>query len=105
MIIAVDFDGTLCDNKYPDIGLPMHDVIDELCRMQRYEGAKLILWTCRTEQQLNDAVKWCDEQGLHFDAVNENLPEVNAAWDKPPGPKIFANIYLDDRAMNVKDFV
>jgi trehalose-6-phosphatase len=105
MIIAVDFDGTLCENKYPEIGEPRHDVLDELVRLQREERVKLILWTCRTEEQLDEAVEWCAGQGLYFDAVNENLPEINAKWDKPAGPKVSAHLYLDDLAINVNDFV
>ena len=103
MIIAVDFDGTLCENAYPDIGWPKHEVMDKLKFLQK-QGYKLILWTCRTEEQLQEAINWCADHKLFFDAVNENLPEVNAAWDKAPGPKVFANIYLDDLAVNVKDF-
>ena len=45
-IIAVDFDGTLCENRYPEIGKPNEKVINYLIKRQK-EGDKLILWTCR----------------------------------------------------------
>ncbi len=65
-IIAVDFDGTLCENKYPDIGAPIPTVI-EFVKRQKADGDIVILWTCRAGQQLADAVTWCKNQGLIFD--------------------------------------
>lgn len=94
-IIAVDFDGTICENKYPAIGEPRRSTISYLKEKQK-KGAKLILWTCRVDELLDSAVKWCRNQGLIFDAVNENLPEVVAAFGGDTR-KIFANEYIDDR--------
>ena len=74
-IIAVDFDGTLCLNMYPSIGEPRRMVIKYVLNEQE-AGAKLILWTNRTGEQLQEAVDWCHTQGIAFDAVNENLPEI-----------------------------
>ena len=73
-IIAVDFDGTLCVNKYPEIGDPNEELIAYLKKRQA-NGEKLILWTNRVDDRLDEAVKWCAEHGLMFDAVNDNLPE------------------------------
>lgn len=94
-IIAVDFDGTLCENKYPKIGEANKELIDYLKKRQE-NGEKLILWTARNEEQTQQAVKWCKEQGLIFDAVNENLPEIIEAFGGD-SRKIFANEYIDDR--------
>lgn len=74
-IIAVDFDGTLCENKWPEIGEPNKELIAYLKKRQE-AGDKLILWTCRVGEVRDAAVTWSAEQGLVFDAVNENLPEV-----------------------------
>lgn len=93
-IIAVDFDGTLCVNRWPEIGRARQPVIDWLI-MQRQKGAKLILWTMRTDDKLTEAVTWCAERGLTFDAVNDNLPEIQAQYGNNPR-KVFANYYLDD---------
>lgn len=93
-IIAVDFDGTLCENKYPDIGEPNMELIDFLMNCQ-LNGDKVILWTCRNEKQTKAAVEWCSEKGLVFDAVNENLPEIITEFGGDTR-KIFANIYIDD---------
>ena len=73
-IYAVDFDGTLCESKWPGIGAPNKKLIQHLIQ-RRTEGAKVILWTCRVEEHLKEAVDWCGKFGLEFDAVNDNLPE------------------------------
>jgi len=94
LIIAVDFDGTLCENKWPDIGEPNSKLIEYLKR-QKAEGNKIILWTCRSGERLEKAVIWCAEQGLMFDALNENLPEIVEKFGGE-SRKIFAHIYIDD---------
>ena len=102
-IIAVDFDGTLCKNKYPEIGEPNTTVIDALLRRQKY-GTKIILWTCRRGKYLKAAVKWCKEHGIVFDAVNRNLPEMRKAF-KNDTRKVFANEYWDDKAVNLQSIL
>lgn len=78
-IIAVDFDGTLCENKWPEIGMPNEELIEYLKKRQA-NGEKLILWTSRNEEQTKEAVEWCKKYGLIFDAVNDNLPEIVEAF-------------------------
>lgn len=95
-VIAVDFDGTLCENKWPEIGEPNLEVI-EYVKRKKSQGAKIILWTCRTYRQLEEAVKWCEEQGMVFDAVNENLIETIIKFGEDTR-KIVADEYIDDRA-------
>lgn len=94
-IIAVDFDGTLCENKWPEIGEPNKELIVYLKKRQE-AGDKLVLWTCRVGKILDNAVAWSAEQGIIFDAVNENLPEMVAFFGTDT-KKIFANEYIDDR--------
>lgn len=96
-IIAVDFDGTLCENAWPGIGPARVGVIDYVLRQQA-TGAKLILWTNRRGERLAEAVAWCAARGLAFDAVNENLPEIIERFGGDTR-KVFANEYLDDRAV------
>jgi len=98
-VVAVDFDGTLCKNKYPDIGEPRQEVL-AMVKGLRWGGAKLILWTCREGELLEKAVEWCKEQGLEFDAVNENLPERIKLFGTNPR-KIGADLYIDDKAVQV----
>lgn len=97
MIIAVDFDGTLCGNAWPAIGAPRNGVIDYVLWRQK-GGAKLILWTNRTGQRLDEAVDWCREQGIIFDAVNKNLPEMIERFGGDCR-KVFADEYLDDKGV------
>ena len=94
-IIAVDFDGTLCVNKYPKIGEPNKELIKQLAE-ERKKGTAVILFTCRDGQRLKEAVKWCSGQGLKFDRVNDNLPERIRAY-KGNTRKISADVYVDDR--------
>ena len=96
-IIAVDFDGTLCENKYPDIGAPIPTVI-EFVKRQKADGNIVILWTCRAGQQLADAVTWCKNQGLIFDYINENVKE-NIAMYGGDTRKVFADVYIDDKTL------
>lgn len=98
-IIAVDFDGTLCTDAWPNIGEAIQENIDFVLRKQQ-QGAKLILWTCRTGDRLSQALTWCQEQGLTFDTVNENIPEMVEAFGSDCR-KVFADLYIDDKAYNV----
>ena len=100
-IIAVDFDGTLCENDWPNIGAPKQDVIDYVLEQQR-NGAKLILWTNRCDEALAQAVEWCYERGLVFDALNDNLPEMIKAFDNNCR-KVYADVYIDDKAIKVSE--
>ena len=95
--IAVDFDGTLCTNKYPEIGLPNVNLIERLIKLK--DNNTIILWTCRTGEQLYSAVEWCKKHGLEFDYVNENSELTLAKYNYEDSRKITADIYIDDRAM------
>ena len=99
-IIAVDFDGCLCENRWPEIGPPNQSVFRRLRRAQ-LAGAAVILWTCREGARLDEAVDWCARHGLHFDAVNTNLPELVEAY-RYDCRKINATEYWDDRAVQIE---
>lgn len=96
-IIAVDFDGCLVVNKWPEVGAPIEKNINKL-KAEQADGAKVILWTNRVGEALEKALEFCKEQGIHLDAVNENLPEIVDAFGGDCR-KIFANEYWDDRAV------
>lgn len=99
MIIAVDFDGTLCESAWPEIGEANTDVIEELKR-RKAGGDKVILWTCRVGSMLEDAVAWCKAMGIELDAVNENLPEKIAQYGNNCR-KVSADEYWDDKSVIV----
>lgn len=98
MIIAVDFDGTLFENAYPNIGAPKTDVIDYV-KYHKNIGDTIILWTCRVQEDLEKALEACKGVGIEFDYVNEN-----AQFDRSKYPvesrKIYADIYIDDHSMH-----
>lgn len=97
-IYACDFDGTLAESIYPGIGSPNMALINHLIK-RRKQGNKVILWTCRCGERLKEAVEWCRQFGLEFDAVNENLPEM-IEWFGTDSRKIHADIFIDDKAVN-----
>ncbi|HOA30518.1 MAG TPA: hypothetical protein PKM70_01165 [Clostridia bacterium] len=102
-VYAVDFDGTLCTSAYPDIGNPIPEVIEYIKELKS-QGNRIILWTCRTDEKLDKALEWCKEQGLEFDAVNENLQEQIDEWGTDPR-KIAAHGYIDDKAVTVQSIL
>lgn len=97
--IAVDFDGCLCRNEYPEIGEPNTAAIEELKRL-RENGACVILWTCRSGDLLKAAVEACRSWGLEFDAVNENPQFFIDEWGNDCR-KVGADEYWDDRSVYV----
>lgn len=98
MIIAVDFDGTLCENAWPEIGPARWPIINAIADAQR-QGARIILWTNRAGALLARAVEWSEARGLHFDAVNANLPEIIEQYGSD-SRKITADVYVDDRVLD-----
>ena len=97
MIIAVDFDGTIVQHKYPHIGQEIPFAIESLKKLQQ-EGHQLILWTYRTGDMLQEAIDYCKNKGLVFYAVNRNYPEEE--YDDSISRKIYADLYIDDRNIN-----
>lgn len=93
---AVDFDGTLCRNAWPDIGEPNMALIEQL-KLARQSGVAVILWTCREGEAQKRAVLWCAGFDLYFDAVNRNVPERVAMYGAD-SRKVSADVYIDDRA-------
>ncbi|HLP73068.1 MAG TPA: hypothetical protein VK155_09215, partial [Bacteroidales bacterium] len=93
--IAVDFDGTIVDHEYPEIGKEKLFAFQTLKELEK-KGALLILWTFRTGKKLEEAVDYCRNNGLEFYAVNKNYPEE--IFDEATvSRKINADIYIDDR--------
>lgn len=99
-IIAVDFDGCLCEIAWPGIGRPNIPIIQRLIEMKN-DGVKIVLNTCRVGTYLSEAVEWCLQHGLSFDAVNENLPERINEYGGDCR-KISADEYWDDKAVRVE---
>lgn len=95
--IAIDFDGCLCTDAFPAIGDPNWSVINQ-AKAEQQAGTGLILWTCREDQLLLDAIAACEGWGLTFDSVNESLPDWIEAFKTQPR-KVGASEYWDDKAI------
>ena len=93
MIIAVDFDGTIVQHKYPEIGSEIPFATATIRRLIE-EQHQVILWTVRQGQLLQDAVDWCKEHGIEFYAVNKSYPEEEA---NSGYAKVNAELFIDDR--------
>jgi hydroxymethylpyrimidine pyrophosphatase-like HAD family hydrolase len=94
LIIAIDFDGTIVEHKYPSIGklLPQAKVaINKLHEM----GHFIIIWTCRGDHTLVEMIEFLKKNDVRFHKVNENAPYEIIGFI--PAPKIYADIYIDDR--------
>ncbi len=92
--IAVDFDGTIVENKYPELGEEQLFAFATLKELQK-QGHRLILWTYRSGKSLSEAVEYCRNNGIEFYAVNKNYPEEK--YDESISRKIDADVYIDDK--------
>ena len=96
MLIAVDFDGTIVEHKYPAIGKELPFAIETLKKLQS-ERHKLILWSVREGQLLDDAIAFCREHGLEFYAVNRDYPEEEKEQNNHFSRKLKVDLFIDDR--------
>ena len=99
MKIAIDFDGTIVEHKYPDIGKEMLFAFETLRELQKQKH-QLILWTYRSGRELDEAVDFCRARGIEFYAINNSYPEE--VYDESISRKIQADLFIDD--MNVGGF-
>ena len=95
MTIAVDFDGTIVEHRYPEIGREIPFATETL-KMLSKEGHRLILWSVREGHLLDEAVAWCRERGLEFYAVNKDFPEESTKHDNY-SRKLKVELFIDDR--------
>lgn len=97
MVIAVDFDGTIVKHEYPRIGEELPFATETLKMLQR-DGHRLILWSVREDELLQEAVDWCHERGVDFYAVNKDYPEENGQESNASfSRKLKADLFIDDR--------
>lgn len=94
LIVAIDFDGTIVEDAYPQIGKTRIFAFETLKRLQD-DGHRLILWTYRNGTKLKEAVDFCKENGIEFYAVNASFPEEK--YDYSRSRKIHADLFIDDR--------
>lgn len=95
-IIAVDFDGTICEDEFPGIGTVRKNCAEVLKKLQN-EGVIVILWTCRQGKHLDEAIRFCHNNGIYPDYINENYPDLPFKTSN----KIYADYYIDDKAQGI----
>ncbi len=100
LLIAVDFDGTIVENKYPKIGKEQLFAFSTLKKLQN-AGHRLILWTVRNGKHLEEAIAYCEKNGITFYAINSTYPEEQ--FTEKISRKIVADIFIDDR--NIGGFI
>ena len=104
-VVCVDYDGTLFQGSWDSHGDPIIPVIEQARRFSNHPGCDLILWTCREESLLVEAIQRCEEMGIRFHAVNMNTNE-SLEWSRKTfgrvgctaGRKVFADLYVDDKS-------
>lgn len=95
MTIAVDFDGTIVEHRYPEIGKERPFAIQTLKRLIE-DRHRLILWTVREGALLDEAVEWCRARGVEFYAVNKDFPEEDVEKNRHYSRKLKADMFIDD---------
>ena len=96
MTIAVDFDGTIVEHRYPQIGEEIPFAIETL-KMLIKDKHRLILWSVREGELLDEAVEWCRQRGVEFYAVNRDYPEEEKEKNNHFSRKLKADLFIDDR--------
>ena len=95
MTIAIDFDGTIVEHRYPEIGPEIPFAIDTL-KMLINDRHRLILWSVREGVLLEEAVEYCRKRGVEFYAVNKDYPEEKTT-DRNFSRKLNVDLFIDDR--------
>ena len=95
MSIAVDFDGTIVEHRYPKIGEEIPFATETL-KILAQERHKLILWTVREGELLEEAIEWCRQRGVFFYSVNKDYPEEEKSHNGF-SRKLKADLFIDDR--------
>ena len=102
LILAVDCDGTLWhkDVKYPACGTPKFDIIEQV-KLFKKKGAKIILWTCRSPNDLEPVIEFCKKYKIKYECINSNCEFYHKSFAYR---KIFAHYYIDDQNLSLDDF-
>ena len=95
MTIAVDFDGTIVEHRYPKIGEEIPFATETL-KILAQERHKLILWTVREGELLEEAIEWCRQRGVFFYSVNKDYPEEEKSHNGF-SRNLKAALFIDDR--------
>jgi len=90
MILAIDFDGTIVDHQYPEIGDLKPNAVETIQQWHN-AGHQIIIWTCRhTDSDIIPMKEFLNENKIPYDAINDNVG-IKSSWQ--PFPKILADIH------------
>lgn len=101
LVLGVDFDGTIVEEAFPNIGAIKPRTVD-LMKKAIAKGHLVIVWTARSGVAVTEATNFLHENNIPFHYINEN-PEDPWAIRGEQGRKIFCDFYLDDRAVHIDD--
>jgi hypothetical protein len=90
MDILIDFDGTCVSHAYPGIGVDIGaaPVLKELIA----NGHRLILFTMRDKEDLEDAVNWFKKNDIELFGIQTN--PTQKSWTE--SPKAHGQLHIDD---------
>ena len=97
MIIAVDFDGTVVEHLYPEIGT-LKTGAKEALQTFRKAGHKIAIWTCRSGKEEEAVRRFLLANDIPFDTINAPVAGADLGTRK-----IYADLYIDDKGLRYED--
>ncbi len=98
MILAIDFDGTIVEDQFPEVGKMIPGASEAINQLYA-DGYTIIIWSCRTGIKKTRAIEWLVMNGIKFHRFNESCPTNIALHGGKDTRKVYANIYIDDRML------
>jgi guanylate kinase len=98
MHVAIDFDLTIVDSKYPEINELLPNA-KEVINYIYDRGHTIIINTCRANHYAENAKAYLDQMGVRYDFFNENDPKLIEKYGTDTR-KISADVYIDDKVLN-----
>lgn len=97
-VLAIDFDGTICDHRFPECGPLKEGVVAAIQKIS--ERFEIIIWSCRANGNLNtddryikDMIEYLNRHNIPYDRI-----------DMGNEGKVIADLYIDDKAIRFNDW-
>lgn len=97
VILAVDFDGTICTVSYPKVGDERKDAIKYINKLYD-EGYGIVINTCRSLEAATAARKFLSDNNCNYHYFNCNFPHLIELYGNDCR-KISADVYIDDKCL------
>jgi uncharacterized HAD superfamily protein len=97
LILSIDFDGTICDLAYPEIGELKKDARKYITKLYE-DGHYIIINTCRSGKFEGYAEEFLNNNVIPYNFINCNLPHMIEEYSGDCR-KISADIYIDDKCL------